>query len=263
MINLAAILTVIVSIAGIVLTLINVRLVYDTLREMRNQRVAAQRPDLVIPKLTVYGHADGKVVRQLPIGRVWKNTKHTHLGGADVEVKLYNVGFGVAKNIELSWIEDCGRTMQQIIAYCAQNEVPIELQPTENKVVIKELGSYVTATYGLPDFPLTANFDFLMPVSITKEGVTVSTPHMLKEIISIVMFLRGHRAQLSHASDLLEIDMPSITLKVHFDDGEGNRYAKELAVEFIPRRIIRQSLAAGRAGLMWVGFFEFKDQPIR
>jgi len=48
----------IVSIISQISTWLTILLVYFTLREMRNQRKASQKPDLIIPQFTIYGYAD-------------------------------------------------------------------------------------------------------------------------------------------------------------------------------------------------------------
>jgi len=110
-------------------TWITILLVYFTLREMRNQRKASQKPDLVFPKIKVYGYVYGlKDRKDLLIPRHWSNDEDFQIDqswGEQASIKLYNVGFGVAKNIELKWTVEPDKTMQQIKDYCYQNSIPI------------------------------------------------------------------------------------------------------------------------------------------
>ena len=59
-----------ISIVGIIGTWITIVLVYNTLREMRNQRKASQKPELIIPNVSIFGYADDN---EIFIASNWSN----------------------------------------------------------------------------------------------------------------------------------------------------------------------------------------------
>src|SRR6266496_1779772 len=226
--------TIIISLFGIWGTLASVLLVYRTLQKMKAQRIASQKPDLIFPQSDVYGYAHNFGENRLLIGRLWCNNEEPNFNGEVwlecPEIKIYNVGFGVAKNIQLKWIFDCDKTIQQIKDYCYQKSVSLVLQMDENGLAIRESG--IVTGYALSDHLEATKFDFLMPVSITKEGLTTSVPPLVKELISIMNYLMADQARQKIKSDLVAIDAPIMTLAVNYDDLEGNSYFKTLEIIF-------------------------------
>jgi hypothetical protein len=256
----------IISIAGIVGTWVTIALVYFTLREMRNQRKAAQKPDLVLPKTKVYGYVYGKKdMKGLLIPRQWSNDEDFQIEydswGEQASIKLYNVGFGVAKNIELNWTMEYLATMEQIKEYCYQNSLPIIIQRVEedNRFGVVEANTKPKEFFPLN--PQTFKHDFLMPASISSEGLSSVIPPAFRELVSILVYLKSDFA-LKHSGRLiqLEIDIPSLELEVHYDDMENTHYSKKFDVVFSITSYWIPMVEKDVSGLRQVltGAFEFK-----
>ena len=134
--------TVIVSVVGQLATWLTIVLVYLTLQEMRNQRKASQKPDLIIPKFSFVGYVFGfsdETMTSLTIPRSWVDShdefwQPTHQKILDdrpfinAGITLYNVGFGVAKNIQLKWIGEYDDALNGIRKYCFEHAIPLFLQ---------------------------------------------------------------------------------------------------------------------------------------
>src|SRR5687768_4300953 len=111
-------LTTLLTIIGQIATWVTIALVYFTLREMRNQRRAAQKPELIIPKVPIYGYA---VDNEIFIASKWSNRE---LKNDSIVVEerpqaiIYNIGAGAAKEINIKWDFDLSGAIKSIQDYC-------------------------------------------------------------------------------------------------------------------------------------------------
>src|SRR6266498_1601927 len=224
-------------------TWVTILLVFFTLLEMRNQRKASLKPDLIFPESSFYVYPNFS--EDWPVRLIAELCSTKSNAKADENVwessapfKFYNVGFGVAKNIELRWIVDYDKTIQQIKDYCYQNSIPLVLQLGkdefgEDEVVITGLISQKAhlTLYS----PETDRFDYLMPVSITSEGMKSCIPSAVHSLLAIIMYLKGHYSRQHPKLDSeLRIDFPSMKLDVHYDDVEDSHYSKSFDVVLFP-----------------------------
>jgi len=257
----------IVSIVGQIATWLTIILVYFTLIEMRNQRKALQKPDVILPEATIYGYAYGYEGKDtLLIASTWSDEK----GLEDLEsfssqaglIKLYNVGFGVAKNIVVKWTVDYNETVEQIRDYCYKNSVPLIVQLNKNNLSVIDGVGYSPDDYSILDSAF--NHDFLMPVSIVSQGLEVSVPFALVELISIAVYLKAHYTghHLNENSEL-KVDLPPIALELSYDDLDNSRYSKRFDVIF---SISSYSTLADEKTVrgfvqQFYGVFRFKIKP--
>ena len=249
----------IISIVGIVGTWITIVLVYFTLREMRNQRIASQKPDLILPKSIVHGYVYAREGKTVLVPRYWSNDKAVKDEMLNWErsglLRLYNVGFGVAKNIELKWIGYYDEALQEIRDYCYQNSVPIILK-SEGDGVFVESDVFTSLS------PQTFNHDFLMPSSITSEGLTSSVPDAFVELVSIMIYLKYHYGR-RHLNEMSEVEVSTLPMKleINYDDLENSHYSKKFEVRFSVSGLHIYADEKSLKGLkpLFHGTFEFKN----
>jgi hypothetical protein len=135
----------IIGILGQVATWVTVILVFFTLREMEKQRKASQKPELIIPNVSVFGYTDNK---DIFIASNWSN-KEIKSDGFVIEKYpqfiLYNIGAGAAKEINIKWDFDLTNTVKSIQDYCYRNSIPVvvSIQKDMLQIQIKERGSYM------------------------------------------------------------------------------------------------------------------------
>ncbi|SRR6266487_6223810 len=225
-------------------TWVTILLVLFTLLEMRNQRKAAQKPDLLISESSIYVHTSNfpdSSRSGSPIPRAWSRSKELKASmdypnplGVSI-ITLYNVGFGVAKNITLTWTSDYDKTIQQLKDYFYRNSIPIIIQVNNDGVTVieeeppkSEVG-FVIGSY-------SASHDFLMPVSITSEGLVTDVPNIFVELVSLYFYSLQHhfKQKLLSKREIpdLEIDKPTLELELHYDDMENYHYSRKLDVTF-------------------------------
>src|SRR6266496_384489 len=115
---------IVTSIIAQVLTLVTILLVYQTLSEMKTQRKASQKPELIIPDVTISG-LDGS--NGLFIATSWANLKEDGDSSNEVFpfVTIYNIGAGAAKEISLNWKFDVSSAVKSIQDYCYHHSIPL------------------------------------------------------------------------------------------------------------------------------------------
>jgi hypothetical protein len=260
--------SIIIIVVGQIATWITILLVYFTLREMRNQRIASQKPDLMIPKTEVYGYSaysnDPKDDwAPLLIPRFWSKEylkvmpqAYPHTGR---DVTAYNVGFGVAKNITFKWTIECNKIVQQIREYCYQHSIPIVVKTDKDTLRVAENNGETE------DYPLSPEhrYEFLMPASITSEGLLFEVPVVYAELVAILIYLKIHHSRKDTVMKELEVEMPSATLELQYDDLQNLHYSKTFDVPisiryFIPYKTERE----GTRNMIFYGSIEFGIKPV-
>lgn len=222
-------------------TLVTIILVYLTLREMRNQRIASQRPDLIILDASVTGCADNSPFdERLSLPGFWSVNKKIEdmneftdkwiIGG----IKLYNVGFGVAKNIKVRWTMEYDETIQQMREYCYENSLPLVIQIDDKGIELFEFG-HLRYSIGLSSIE-TDSHDFLMPISVTPEGLETHVPSTLVHLSALNVYLQMQylRDGRKESSGIIPSRFHGYFLKMElqYDDVENSHYFEEFDVRF-------------------------------
>ncbi len=223
----------IIFIVGQIATWVTVILVFLTLREMEKQRKASQKPDVVIPKVILYGYTTQKD-DDLIVPTEWSNkeikngeTQLNHFPTATV----YNLGFGAAKNIILKWDFDISKIMQTIKDYCYQNSIPIVVSVEDDllKINIKGGGKWVP----IKVFS-NQDHDYLLPASLTSKGLETPLPLTFLELLSVVIYMFIHDAKNSKPASKIgpSYEIPSMRLYLKYEAISGLQYTKNFKVDF-------------------------------
>jgi hypothetical protein len=262
-----------VAIIGQVATWVTIILVYFTLREMRNQRKASQKPDIMIPKSSFHGYGFGiksSVIQHLLIPENW--SKEDVEDGENIDrdiwlesapITLYNVGFGVAKSIKMTWRIQYNETLQQIKDYCYKYSVPIIIEQDERGFSFSEAGVQNEGFYTI--VPEIVQHDFLMPASITSAGLVSYLPVTYRMVVSLLLYLRFRDGlKINTESGAIihpPIALPPIELELHYDDVEDSHYSKKFDVLFTSYgSYFIEADVLGRKK-MFTGSLEFKSKP--
>ena len=247
----------VVSIIGILGTWVTILLVYFTLREMRHQRLASQKPDIVIIETRIAGYVSAaRDASDLFVGRYTGKE----------EVKFYNVGFGVAKNIRVRWVGKYHETIAQIKEYCYDNSVPIVLKLGKDNLTISEQGTDTYFNLSLSDESFDHNYlhNYLMAVSVTSEGLSFGVPSTFLALITILMYLKGHIArQYPHEEPTrdLGIDFPPMQLEISFDDVEDTHYVRRFDVTVSPGSYwVAEERPTSGSKVVWEASLVFKSK---
>lgn len=200
---------------------------------MEKQRKASQKPDVIIPKVILYGYISKKD-DDLIVPTEWSNqeikngeTQVNHFPTATV----YNLGFGAAKNLALTWDIDIPKIMQTIKDYCYQNSIPIVVSIEDDllKINIKGGGKWVP----IKGFSMREH-DYLLPASVISQGLETQLPLTFLELLSVVIFMSIHSLKNSkHVSRVgPSYEIPSMRLNLKYEDISGSQYIKNFEVVF-------------------------------
>ncbi len=230
----------VISIIAQVLTLVTILLVYQTLTEMKTQRKASQKPELIIPDVSITGLAGGK---GLFIASSWSNQKED--GGLTEEnfpfVTVYNIGAGAAKEINLKWIFDVSSAVESIQNYCYHHSIPLVVSIKDEGLNIEFDEAHFWSN--IEAFS-SVEHDYLMPASVTSEGLKSELPTPFLYTSSILIFLNNHYNQEKYGHPSLsftdlyqedaEFNIPPIKCELSYKDISGEEYKKKFNVGFLP-----------------------------
>ncbi|HEU0293789.1 MAG TPA: hypothetical protein VFR47_13695, partial [Anaerolineales bacterium] len=110
---------------------------------------------------------------------------------------------------------------------------------------------------------------YLMPASVTAQGLESDLPRTYLQLISILIFLNLHQQRVKDSFDIRFIPneespfaIPPLSCQLSYDDIGGDRYEKKLAVPFhiamvmnIPSKTTQFSMAQP----VFAGMLEFRE----
>lgn len=220
----------IVGIIGQAATWITVFLVFLTLREMEKQRRASQKPVLIIPNVTILGFSNSN---ELFIASRWSNKEsrsESYEVGKLPKITIYNIGTGAAKEIKIKWNFDIQSTLKSIQEYCHKNSLPI-VATSENGFLTTEFNGNLFGS----NIQGVSNVEhaYLLPASVTSEGLESELPATFLNLASIMTFLKAHQANLLSSTNKLSssnFEMPILHFEIQYYDISGNKYKKKFYI---------------------------------
>jgi hypothetical protein len=223
----------IIGIVGQAATWITVVFVFLTLREMEKQRRATQKPELIIPKVRLYGCTRRQDEFFVP--EIWSNSElnqvETYVSYL-VDATIYNVGFGAAKDIRLEWSLDLQCTLQTIKDYCYKNIIPIAAR-AEGEILIVEFKDISSASSMKNS--ASHEHEYLMPASTDSQGLKTPIPahymHLLPVYVCILMHQLNREAKNS-IGVLPSFEFPAMNLRLTYKDISNAVYSKKFNVRF-------------------------------
>jgi len=242
-----------IGILGQIATWVTVLVVFLTLREMEKQRKASQKPELTIPNANIFGYPEVNNHLYIALHFTNKEVKEDRTGRFEPpSVTIYNIGAGAAKEINLSWYFDIQNTVEFIQDFCFRNSIPVVIRIQDTILAIGIEG-------GFDGYKLDSSFEYtyLMPASITSQGLNSEIPPYLLKLISFLIFI----AMQERGFEFGDFEIPSLSCKLSYVDIGGVRYTKKFDITFIPTLL---SLSAKEKGLpfpksIFQGSLEFKE----
>ncbi len=226
-----------ISILGQIATWVTVILVFFTLREMEKQRKASQKPELIIPNMPIWGYADNN---EFFISSNWSNKE---LKNDKAEIKefphfiIYNIGAGAAKEINIAWDFDFSDNIKSIQDYCYHNSIPVVVSLQEDGL---KAGINGNETFIYTKTFLNNTHSYLMPASVTSQGIKSSLPLAFLTLLSISIFLDIHQSQKKSnnknvfSTEESLIKSPALSFTLSYVDIGGEKYTKKIRVAFQP-----------------------------
>lgn len=222
----------VIAIAGQIAMWITLIVVFLTLREMEKQRRASYKPELVIPRSLVYGFGD-IIVEDIILPLEWRNSENIEETRDDSLLTIYNLGFGAAVHIRISWEFEFEETLRFVQDYCYENSIPIVVgyeQRFGTKVFQLEIEDRVSSFINIGSI-YDQSYDYLVPASVTSKGLRLHLPPDYKSLIAIMIFMSWKEFEKDN-SPMKDLNFPDLKLKVNYQDIGGNDYVKEFGLTF-------------------------------
>ncbi|MCD8525847.1 MAG: hypothetical protein LRY62_01380 [Alphaproteobacteria bacterium] len=187
-----------------------------TLREMHRQRKHSYKPDIVPVKQVFSGYFQSPVFCDWVINDS-KYEEDVELKSSDLEISLFNLGNGAAKDIHLTWDFDLDPFVKKLNLLNKENKTGIGIEKLDSFLEFKDNDESVAMVNVRPN--LEKHEDYLLPASIEQNGLKVSIPSAYTWLVSNYFYIR-----FKVLSKDLDPSIPSLKLKIEYSDIANNRY---------------------------------------
>ncbi len=230
--NLISIATILTSIA----TLVTAIAALFSVREIKAQRISNSMPDPIFSKTFYYTYWS-KLNYSIPL--YWSSKQVSKPDSEllkknfeglfnDVRVECFNVGYGVAKDVELVWDFDLEKFVEvlkdlddkNIFKFSMSDSQFLEIESSKldlKKFVRKETKSYL-------------EFKFMLPVNSSKTQDFMRLPIMYIDIYSIYLYLLMNNISKRKIFDQTVI--PKLKAEICYKDIDGHAYKGTFDVIF-------------------------------
>jgi len=213
---------------------------YYTLNEIKKQRENTYKPHLFIDNIYFYVQSMKKGELMFP--SIWSNeskdvTKifefsNKHLGLSDFGLKCFNIGFGTAKNVNISFAYDIDIFIDQI------NQLNKYVSPELLIIVKKEFGliSLKCENKDIPypnkiisiDNCLSSYLSYILPVNVKNEHSTVKLPLHFLELLNVYVFLFSSISEKEENN--FELNIPLITAEIKYQDISNRQFSIKMKI---------------------------------
>jgi hypothetical protein len=208
-----------------------------TARQIKKQRETTYHPDLAFLKKHVYAYSSQS---DLGIPTTWmeynpeqENTATDKLSHS-YTITLYNVGFGAAKNIEVSW-DFPMLEMVNHVNTLAQHALQPAYHKYENGMLSLESTKFPKRTMIWKNERVGDRIGYLLPAHINKEGVALRIPFTFIHLSSCYLYFALSVERPSPPNIINLEDVPPLTVNLKFDDiaGETHRTSFDIHLELV------------------------------
>lgn len=213
-ITLSELISAISSVAAFVTAII----VFFTLLEMIRQRQSSYMPDLVCKPLQFSVSADITDTLKYTISSK-DNGDNRDQDHRDPQGKIFNIGLGSAKNLNLTWRFDHEKAIEDVKRL--NLELDLALFIKDNFMIIKceSGGIYINLAIAY-----LKSIDYILPVSITNQPVSIPIPSCYVHLLSIYSIFQIYKDS-ENVLDALS-SFPQTWLTIKFKDVGGRIYKK-------------------------------------
>jgi hypothetical protein len=183
-----------------------------TLLELFRQRKASYKPDLCI--IQNYFDVGGPGPAGINIPLDWSTKGDDGNKSSEASVKLVNIGFGAAKNVEASWIYDSEKLVSEINTLAQKSHQGFYLENEHSFLSIK---SNKSSIYSANAEMNTFNFEYLLPAGHDKGGRDLHLPPSYTLLVSAYIGLC-----IKSDTEFRDIKLPALSLRLSYKDiGKG------------------------------------------
>jgi hypothetical protein len=213
---------------------------YFTLDEIKKQRENTYKPHLFIDNINFYVQSirkgelmfPRKWVDNLKVSGTFLDFSQENFTLSDFALKCYNIGFGTAKKISISFSYDIDTFIEQI------NKLN-ELVADSNKITVKKEMRFISFDCKNNELPflnsaiaiegvLKHYISYILPVSIKSDYSYIKLPFHYLELLNIYVYLFS---SIPNKNELdIELDIPIITSEIKYSDISNKEISKSLTV---------------------------------
>ncbi|MGB4107670.1 MAG: hypothetical protein WBK55_07720 [Alphaproteobacteria bacterium] len=187
-----------------------------TLLEMHRQRKHSYKPDIVPIKQVFSGYFQSAIFCDWVLNDS-KNEELEELKSPDLEISLFNLGNGAAKDIQLTWDFDFDTFIQKLNQLNQENETRVTIKKLDSFLEFKD-GDKSEALVNLNP-SLERSEDYLLPASIEQTGLKIPVPAAYTWLVSNYFYIN-----FAVLSKNLDCPIPSLKLTIEYSDIANNRY---------------------------------------
>lgn len=227
--------TVIVSIFTIVsalATVIYTIITFRTLKEIKAQREATYRPDIIIDEglFYIYSFKDenGEFPSEYTYGKKQQDYYSENLRMNSFGMNLFNIGLAAAKEVKIKYSFDLDKIFTTIIEQnkalpndkiinIIKNDNTLEFIPSDNCV-----GSKCNSIHFI-NSQLNREFNHILPTNITNNPIKLNLPTYILEMHSILIY----NFWLNETEIKKFPEIPVITLNISYLDIGNKSHSKE------------------------------------
>ena len=152
-----------------------------TVRQIRQQREASYRPELAFSETRVYGYASDS---SGGIPNKWSETEIAdykqsgttmEISTSSYDLRLYNIGFGAAKNTEVSWDFPVSQMVEHVNVLAQRALQPV-YHKYEKGIVSLDSKKFPKRGEIWSNQRRGERIGYLLPANINKDGVAIHIP---------------------------------------------------------------------------------------
>lgn len=210
-------------------TFISAIVVIFTLREMKEQRKSAYRPELIVNNSNFFIYSDTNGRRYFPA--IWSNKELEKPSKENIEkikpihLNVYNIGLAAAKCIEIRWSFDVAKIIDEINSFKDFDDVEVtynrNIRNRETVEIICPSGEIFLVLNN--DF-FKISYDYLLPNDKDGALIEVEIPYVYCMLCSTIIYYKMINGK---NSDIDFDKFPEFSLSIKYEDISRNVYEKE------------------------------------
>jgi hypothetical protein len=205
-----------------------------TVREIKRQREASYRPDLVPSHQYAHAYLIPKTNNQ---AFSWSKSRRDdpatiNLSHDQYSITFFNIGMGPAKNIVASWMVEIEPSVKLINSLAQRSFTALLVETSSNPAMLTISGPNGPRTTHSINNQLRSELEHVLPASLDRNGVEIWVPSFLLALLSLQITLGMRADRDGLASSPAWTTSPKATLLLTFADVAGATHAKEFGLAF-------------------------------
>lgn len=205
-----------IALCSAVGTFLSSLFVLFTLLELRTQRKQSYMPALVMPDVCFYYNND-----QETYIKMWETDDIEMLN-----IKVHNIGLGVAKDIDFTWYFDIDTMMRIFHCLSESDESELYVDSEKNRIHHSKHGKMLNGSSLSAD---STHSDFLLPYGVNRETIELKLPNSYI-CISTAIFKNAFISELFDL-DEFEKSLCPLVLTAKYKDVGGSDIEKKFNIK--------------------------------